>query len=74
MKALQISGVTLPQQAPQLPMQASTIPGIAAGQTTSDINSLIQPLITIMIVMMMMKMMGGMVTGTTSTGGKGGLF
>ena len=56
-RAQQLSHMTLaPAQASSLPMQATTL-----GTTTSqlDINTLIQPLITIMIVMMMMKMMTG---------------
>ena len=65
---LQVSSVQLPraQQATAVPLQASTVPmqagTIPATTTVSqalDINSLIQPLITIMIVMMMMKMMTG---------------
>ncbi len=60
-KALQVSNVPFPraQQVGALPMQATTIPATTTAAQTLDINTLIQPLITIMIVMMMMKMMTG---------------
>ena len=54
------------QQVNTLPLQATTLPATTTAAQTLDINTLIQPLITIMIVMMMMKMMTGAMAGMTS--------
>ncbi len=65
MRPLQTSSVPFPraQQVGALPLQATVVPATTTTGAQLDINSLIQPLITIMIVMMMMKMMTGAMSG-----------